>query len=118
MRIKILEKDIDIKNEALERSENERIESVNSLKNKVNNMLEKIVSGEVVIKGREFVDQEGHSQRPILEDVFIDPLEELSKELDVHIQIDEFKPDESEGPERDIKADVEKLKHLLNKNKK
>jgi len=125
MKINVLEKELDNKNEALKQSalelqlsEKERRESVQDLRTKITEMLEKIMAGEITVRGREFKDEEGRSRRPTLEDVFIDPLEELSTELDVHIQIDEFKPDESEGPKRDIKADVEKLKNLLNKNKK
>ena len=103
----------------LQASEKERREEVGDLRDKVTKMLEKIMSGEISLRDRDFKDEKGRFKRPTLEDVFIDPLEESTIELDPHINVDTFDSSGDDGQQRrDLKGDVVKLKNLLNRKEK
>lgn len=92
--------------------EKERKEEVGELRSKITELIERISSGEFTMRGsdRSYSD----TDRPKIEDVFIDPLGELVTELDPHINVDAA---EATGAKRDLKSDVDKLKNLLNKGK-
>jgi chromosome segregation ATPase len=108
MQVGKLEKQLDKKEEELKLVERQKSTEITKLQEKITELIEKITSGNISIGDVSTRD----SHRPKLEDVFIDPLGELSTELDHHINID---VDEGPGSKRDLKSDVAKLKDLLKK---
>ena len=107
LKIKIEEKD-----KVIEKLSNNYNENINILRYKIEEIDNKLVNG-ISITNEYTKDLD----RPKIEDdVFIDPIEDNSLELDPHIKI---KSDDTlpTSATRDIKKDLNKLKLLLNKSK-
>jgi len=98
--------------ERVRQIEDERREEVGDLRSKIMELIEKISSGNFQMRS-DAIDRID-PERPKLEDVFIDPLEELSTVLDPHINVN---ASEATGTTRNIRSDVDKLKNLLNRGK-
>jgi len=95
------------KERVVEKLSGDYTQSVEELKDKMDEMSKKLSQGIV------FSDEYKHdSDRPKLkDDVFIDPIEETGLKLDPHIKIEADK----DGVGRNIVGDLNKLKRLLDK---
>jgi len=100
---KIEEKDRDISD--LRSNQNDE---VGELKLKIMDLIDKIKSGKIT-------QYDYHDDRPVIDEkIFIDPISEVVTELDSHINVDVSIEGDSR---RDMKADVAKLKNLLDNKK-
>lgn len=110
--INVLKVRIEEKDKVIERLSNSYNENIDILRCKLEEIDNKLVHGISVTS-----EHEKDSDRPkIADDVFIDPIEDGGVELDPHIKID-ADGISSEGVTRNIKEDLDKLRHLLNKSK-
>ena len=82
-----------------------------ALQDKIDKLIDKMSSGDFVVRGSDNLPKD---DRPQMQDVFIDPLDELDTDLDAHIEVSAA---EAAGYRRDLRSDVEKLKGLLKKKK-
>ena len=94
---------------------------ISELRGQISEILTSIKSGNLVNEDKyepkhvEKFDKYAEMNRPVLDEkIFIDPLSEVSTDLDSHINID---ASAAAGYKRDLKEDVDKLKSLLEKNK-
>jgi len=110
--INVLKVRIEEKYKVIERLSNSYNENINILKNKIEEIDSKLARG--VLTTSEY---KSDPDRPKLkDDIFIDPLEKDGLELDPHIKI-EADGTSLIGVTRNIKEDLDKLRHLLNKSK-
>jgi hypothetical protein len=110
--INILKVKVEEKDKVIEKLSDNYTKNINMLGDKIDEIDSKLSRG-ILTTG----EYKGDPDRPKIEDgIFIDPIESDNLELDPHIEI---KADDVSRTKvtRDIKEDLDKLRHLLNKSK-